>query len=87
MRLRIANRHGRLITQRREQVGVVAEVGIPRALGAQDHEADRLALFDERHDGLGLEPRELGERPIVRLRQLVAEDHPALVGGEREQRR
>src|SRR5947208_9911954 len=79
MSLRVADGHRRLVGQRRQQVGVVAEVRISRALGAEAEQADHLLFLDQRDDDLGPQAAELRpELPAVErrrsVRYLVAED-------------
>src|SRR5881296_2658833 len=74
MSLRVADGHCRLVGQRRQQVGVVTEVRIPRALGAEAEQADHLLLLDQRDDDLGPQAAELRpELPAVaRARTILA---------------
>jgi hypothetical protein len=45
--LRVPHRNRRLVGERGEQVGIVAEIRITRPLGAEGEEADKRVLFNQ----------------------------------------
>ena len=60
------------------RVGVVAEIRIARALGAEDQEADDFVFLDQRDDDFGLEPVKIVDQLIspigwLRTYDLVSE--------------